>query len=152
MWTHEYECTISICSVYTESGRCFVPLPPTIRSSVSGDALFSKIANTARGTVGIFTYDLLNNSTKECTEKIAVMYKVPFDLNLKSNAYALGVFGISTQCNQDLFREMSKNTNTTFVRGKAKGPSLTHKSDTVTIMATMSDCHQPVMRVQVSNN
>lgn len=144
--------TICICSVHTESGRCFDPFPPNIQPSVTSSALFSKIANAAGGSVGVFTLDLCHNSTKESTEKLAVMYKVPFDLNLKSNAYAVGVFDIGTACDRNLFREMAKNTNTRFVSGKAKGPSLTYKSDTVTIMATMSDCNQPIMRVTVSEN
>lgn len=143
---------LSIFSVHTESGRCVIPFPPTIPTSSTGDAMFSKTPNTARGSVGIFTYDLLNIPTNESTEKIAIMYNVPFDLNLKSNAYALGVFNISTECNRHLFREMSKKTNPKFIKGKAKGPSLTHKSDSVTIRATMSNCSTPVMKVQVSDN
>uniref|UniRef100_A0A3Q3WIS5 Uncharacterized protein n=1 Tax=Mola mola TaxID=94237 RepID=A0A3Q3WIS5_MOLML len=113
-------------------------------------ALFSKIANTAPGSLGIFTYDLLKNSTNESTERIVIMYKVLSNLNLKSNAYALGVFSVATECDRHLFHEMSKSTNTTFVRGLAKGPSLAYKSGTVTIRATVSNCYTPVMKVQVS--
>ncbi|XP_078017569.1 uncharacterized protein LOC144458616 [Epinephelus lanceolatus] len=139
-------------SVHIKSGRCLIPFPPTIQPSATGEAKFAKIPKKACGSVGIFTFDLFNNATKQCTEKIAVMYKVPFNLKAKSNAYAVGVFDINTECNNELFFEMSKKTNTTFVRGLAKGPSLTHKGDTVTIAATMSDCHTPYMKVEVREN
>lgn len=138
--------------MYTTSGRCTVPLPPEIQLSTSGEALFAKTPYTARGSHGIVTYDLVHNSTGTATEQMAVMFKVPFDLNLKSNAYAVGVFDVSTECDHDLYREMSKKMETTFVRGKAKGPHLTYESQDVTIVATMSNCYQPVMKVHVSDN
>lgn len=139
-------------SVHTESGRCVVPFPPHIPPSATGDATFSKTPNTARGSVGIFTYDLLNNTTNKSTEKMAVMYNVPFNLNLKSNAYALGVFDVSSECDRHLFQEMSKKTSPKFIKGKAKGPSLTHKSESVNIRATMCDCSTPVIKIQVSDS
>lgn len=130
--------------VYTASGSCTTPLPPTIASCSSGSALFSKTPNTARGSVGVFTYDLLQNGTNQHAEKIAVMFSVPYDFNLHSNWYAV--------CDYDLHCEMYYQSDKTFIRGKASGQGLTYKGDQVTIMATMSDTYQPVMKVQVSKN
>ncbi|XP_034450270.1 DELTA-sagatoxin-Srs1a-like [Hippoglossus hippoglossus] len=135
--------------MYIKRGHCRKPLPPTISQSSSGEVEFNKTPNTACGSVGIFAYELLNTSTKDTTEQIAVLFKVPFDLNLKSNEFAVGVFNISRSCNHGLFQEMSRNKGKVFVRGKAKGSVLTHKGKNVTVMATMSDCHTPVIRVQV---
>ncbi|XP_029292955.1 uncharacterized protein LOC115011852 [Cottoperca gobio] len=137
--------------MYTSSGHCHDPLPPTIQPSSCGGGMFTKTPYAARGSVGIFTYDLLNCCDQAATEQIVVMFKVPFDLNLRSNMYAVGVFDISIECDRNLFREMAKNRETTFVRGKAKGPVLTHKGYNVTITAAMSNCYTPVMKVQVSD-
>ncbi|KAI3360302.1 hypothetical protein L3Q82_014604 [Scortum barcoo] len=138
--------------VFIDSGFCAEPLPPHVDPSSSGNAMFTKTAHTARGAVGVFTYDLLNKATKEFTERVAVMFSVPYDFNLYSNWYALGIFDKSKECNYDLYYEMYNNTDNTFIRGKANGPSLSHKKGQVTIMASMSDSYQPVMKVEVKDN
>uniref|UniRef100_A0A3B4A5R2 DELTA-sagatoxin-Srs1a n=1 Tax=Periophthalmus magnuspinnatus TaxID=409849 RepID=A0A3B4A5R2_9GOBI len=138
--------------VHTQSGKCFDPLPPVIEASSSGNGLFKKTPNTARGAVGVFTYDLYNNSSGQCVGRMAVMYKVPFNLNMKQNACALGVVDVSTECDKHLFRRMSKGTDQDFSREKGKGPSLTHSGDFVTIRANMSDCYTPTIKIQVSEN
>ncbi|XP_028990723.1 uncharacterized protein LOC114846102 [Betta splendens] len=157
------QCTIEIqnkCSVYilcnphvyTVSGFCEKPLAPTLSPSESGSSLFIKTPHSARGSVGVFTYDLQNTTTKTFGGRIAVMFSVPYDYNLYSNWYGVGVFGLDRQCGQLLFDQMYNDTETSFVRGKAKMPSLTYKGSNVIIRATMSDSYQPVMKVQVCDN
>lgn len=52
-------------------------------------------------------------------------------------------------CDEDLYRETCYGNQTGFVRGKAKGPGLSHRAGHVTIRATMSDSYQPVLKVEV---
>ncbi|KAL3065176.1 hypothetical protein OYC64_015371 [Pagothenia borchgrevinki] len=150
------ECTTyTLCNprTYTSSGSCATPLPPTVAPLKSGNAVFKKTPHAATGTVGVFTYDLLNNRTNRTAEKIAVMFSVPYDFNLYSNWYAVGVFNKSKECDYDLYCEMYYNTDITFVRGKASGNNvLTCNGKQVTIMATMSDGFQTVMKVRVKQN
>ncbi|XP_071369372.1 uncharacterized protein [Centroberyx affinis] len=160
--THR-QCAIEItngCSQHTlcnprmfiNRGRCSVPLSPTVDPSTSESALFTKTPHTARGSVGVFTYDLLNNRTKQATKKMAVMFNVPYDFNLYSNCYAVGIFDMSKKCDYNLYHDMHKKKVNGFVRGDPKADcSLTHKSHGVTIRASMSDAYQPVMKVQVSD-
>lgn len=83
---------------------------------------------------------------------MAVYFKVRYDLNLKANQYAVGVFDVCRGCNFNLHEEMAKQTDITFIRGKAKGPTLTHKSKRVTLSATMSDSYSSVIKVNLSDH
>lgn len=144
--------TNSVSRMYIKSGQCGAPLTPCIKSTGNGEALFVKTPKTASGSVGIFTYDLFDISTKNSSKKMAVLFKVPFNRTGKSNMYAVGIFDISKDCDSDLFDDMSRNQTSTFVRGDAKGPSLTYQGQNVTISATMSDSYQSVLKLQVSDN
>ncbi|XP_071387936.1 DELTA-thalatoxin-Avl1a-like isoform X2 [Centroberyx affinis] len=161
MATHR-QCTIDIengCSNYVlcsprgfyRSGSCTKPLPLTVGPSKSESAVFSKSPFRLTGAVGVITYDLLNNQTNEVAEKLAVMFSVPFDFNLYSNCYAVGIFDMSKDCDEKLFHEMYKNEQRSFIRGEAKGPYLTYRSHDINITATMTDTSKPVMKVQLSN-
>ncbi|XP_036000945.1 uncharacterized protein LOC118565200 [Fundulus heteroclitus] len=132
-------------------GVCINPLSPKIVPSESGGALFAKVPLTGHGFSGIITYDLFNISTSKITEQMVVYFKVPYDLNLKANKYAVGVFDVCRGCNVNLHEEMAKKKDITFIRGKAKGPSLTHVSQDVTISATMSDSYSSVIKVSLSD-
>ena len=143
--------TVSITRMYIESGSCAIPLSPFIAPSKCDVVEFSKTPNTACGSVGVLTYDLLEEDTDQPTEKIAVMFSVPYDFNMYSNWYAVGIFEKSKECDHDLFNDMYYNTSPSFVRGKANSPALIQEGDRVKVMATMSDSYQPVMKVQVMN-
>ncbi|KAK2833951.1 hypothetical protein Q5P01_017840 [Channa striata] len=160
--THR-QCTIEIqnnsCNytlmtprIYTESGSCEKPLPAVIGVSSSGSALFVKTPHTACGSVGVFTYDLYHHPSKQNRGKMAVMFSNPYDFNLYSNWFAVGVFDMSKQCDHDLYKEMYNNKEKGFVRGQAKCGCLNHTSHAVTIRATMGDSYQPVIKVQVFDN
>ncbi|XP_034751122.1 bryoporin-like [Etheostoma cragini] len=132
---------------YTQSGGCTQHPSLQIGPHSSGSALFTKTPHAARGSVGILTYDLQDSALK-----IAVLFSVPYDYNLYSNVYAVGIFDKSQECNYDLYYKMLYDPPTTFVRGEAKGPSLTYKGDGVTIVATMTDLCEAVINVEVKEN
>ncbi|XP_030592517.1 bryoporin-like isoform X2 [Archocentrus centrarchus] len=141
--------TLRSPSVHLLSGGCQTPLPAALRPSESGSVLFSKTALTARGSVGVFTYNLYNEPANQAEKKVAVMFSVPFDYNLYSNWYAVGVFDSTMQCDNNLFQNMYREGERAFTRGKA-GHCLTYiDNQTVTIKATMTDTCQPTLTVDI---
>ncbi|XP_027898389.1 DELTA-sagatoxin-Srs1a-like [Xiphophorus couchianus] len=138
--------------VYVFKGNCESPLPPTLRPTESGSALFIKKVYTTSGSSGIFTYDIVHESSKECKGRLAVMFAVPYDFNIFYNWYAVGIFSKDKQCNDDLYNEMYYGVQDRFIRGKAKGPSLTHKEGEVTIRASMSDSFKPILKLELCDN
>ncbi|XP_033984129.1 DELTA-actitoxin-Afr1a-like isoform X2 [Trematomus bernacchii] len=137
--------------MYTFSGYCATPLPPTVAPGACGIGLFTKSPSKNAGSVGVFAYDL-NKDGKQAAEKIAIMFSVPWDFNKYKNWYALGVFDVSTPCDEALYNQMYYDEQITFRRRIPDGSCLTYVGDHITIMATMSDAYQPVIKVRVSHN
>ncbi|XP_029995909.1 DELTA-alicitoxin-Pse1b-like [Sphaeramia orbicularis] len=142
----------SLCNprMHLYSGQCVIPQSPFVDSGTSDVAVFVKTPNAARGSVGIITYDLQNNKTKKSCMKMAVMFSVPYDFNIYSNVYAVGIFDKRKECNKALYNEMMDGSPATFARKEAREPgSLIYKGGTFTIMATMSDAYQPVIKLRI---
>uniref|UniRef100_A0A672ZY35 Uncharacterized protein n=1 Tax=Sphaeramia orbicularis TaxID=375764 RepID=A0A672ZY35_9TELE len=142
----------SLCNprMHLYSGQCVIPQSPFIDSGTSDVAVFVKTPHTARGSVGVITYDLQNNQTQLSTRKMAIMFSVPYDFVIYSNVYAVGMFDKSRECNKALYDEMMDGSGVSFVRKKAREPgSLIYKGGTFTIMATMSDAYQPVIKLRI---
>ncbi|XP_012711616.3 DELTA-stichotoxin-She4b [Fundulus heteroclitus] len=137
--------------VHLISGHCESPLPPTLRPTETGTALFVKTPDTACGSVAVFTYNILEESNRYIFRRMAVMFSVPYDFNIYSNWYAVGVFNKDKLCDEDLYKEMYYGEEHSFVRGKASGPSLTYKAGFDTIRVSMSDSYQPVLKVDLSD-
>ncbi|KAF1388548.1 hypothetical protein PFLUV_G00091420 [Perca fluviatilis] len=137
--------------IHMVRGQCSNPLPPLIESNSSGSAQFGKTYGSPTGTVGVFTYDIINKSTKTTTGIIAVMFSVPYDYTYFDNLYAVGNFGNSQNCDYDLYRKMYYESHSRFVRGKATDPSITHTGDYVTIFASMSNAGQSALKVVVKD-
>jgi hypothetical protein len=132
------------------SGGCLKPLPFEINPVTRDNAVFAKTGNTARGSVGVFTYDLSLNGS-DSTKKMAVMFSVPYDFNLYSNWHAVGVFDSNQICDYELYSEMYYKDNSDFVRGKAADGSLKYEHRDVVIHASMSDNYTPYLRLTVNN-
>lgn len=143
--------TLSNPSMFIKSGQCSNPLPALIKPAASATALFSKSAYRAQGSIGTFTYDLCDAS-KNALMKVAVMFKVPFNNDKKHPImYGVGLFDVNKPCDCDLYETMAKSTGT-FVSGRARGPTLTYTSQNITIMASMSNCYTPVVKVHVTDD
>lgn len=112
----------------------------------------SKTLYTGRGFSGVFTYDLLDSSTRQTSERLAVFFKVPYDLNIRKNEYAVGLLDVARECDKNLYKHMATNTDLTVGRGQAKGPSLTFTGKDITIRATMSENHAPVIKVDLDDD
>lgn len=141
-----------VSSYYMYSGFCQRPLTPELEANESGSALFEKTPNTGWGCVGVVTYDLRNNSTKECDGRMAVMFSNPYNFMSFSNWFAAGVFGMDTHCDYSLYQKMYYKAQKGFVRSKASDFNLTYKSQSVTIRATMSNSYTPEIKVKVSDD
>lgn len=111
---------------------------------------FCKAAAKTTGTVGVLTYDLFERQANCATEKLAIMFSVPFDYNMYKNWFAVGIYSLGKECNESLYKEMYYNKEQQgFVREEAKGSGITYQGLRLDIKATMSPLGRAIMKVEV---
>ncbi|XP_045895792.1 bryoporin-like isoform X1 [Micropterus dolomieu] len=159
--TTNRNCTIEITNVsssyclinpkvYMESGFCHHPPQPTIRPTKIEVCSFIKNDNTATGAVGILTYDLFHMQSRVCSERMAIMFSVPFDHNLYKNRLAVGVVEQSCACDKNLYNQMydGKDLNK-FTRSETNGCGLEYKATYVDLRATMSSIGKAIVKLEL---
>ncbi|MEQ2274579.1 hypothetical protein XENORESO_000019 [Xenotaenia resolanae] len=143
--------TLSNPRFYTESGFCEVPFPPMVGPCSVVKAFFNKTTGTVTGAVGVFTYDLFNAELNDCSHIMAVMFSVPYDRNLYSNWFAVGIFNKHKNCDHSLYDKMYNGGENNFVRGKADESSIFYEGDYIILSASMTDSGEAVLIVEVND-
>ncbi|KAI4899038.1 hypothetical protein NFI96_027257, partial [Prochilodus magdalenae] len=132
---------------HTTSGYCYLPPQPTIAKRTQEACSFSKTPHTARGSVGVLTYQILRNGTDNVGE-LAIMFCVPYDYNIyESNMFALGIYQPNISCDDDLFNEMYYSSGP-FTRGKGSGSVMEYSGEQAVVKGTMSAFGQSVIKVE----
>ncbi|XP_058863292.1 DELTA-stichotoxin-Hcr4a-like [Acipenser ruthenus] len=135
--------------IYTFSGYNVDPPQPTIKEKTTAVCSFSKTSDTACGSVGVLTYDVIkNNDPVECT---AMMFSVPYDYNLYENWFAIGAISVGTSCDHALYNQMYNEGGKGFIRKQATAGLIEFTGEAVEIKATMSPAGRSVMKVEVWN-
>ncbi|KAK9535393.1 hypothetical protein VZT92_007776 [Zoarces viviparus] len=159
--TTNRNCTIEISNVssghclinpkvYMESGFSHHPPQPTVRPTRTEVCSFTKDDNTATGSVGLLTYDLFHMQSRVCSDRLAIMFSVPYDHNLYKNRLAVGVFEHSRACDKKLYRQLYDGKDLTgFTRSETHGCGLVHQSPYLDIRATMSSIGKAIVKVEL---
>ncbi|XP_043919542.1 cytolysin tenebrosin-B-like [Protopterus annectens] len=131
-------------SYCTTSGYCCNPPPPTISKSGKGTCVFTKTGGTARGCVGVLTYQLSDHS-------IAIMFSNPFDYNLYRICYGMEIFNRHRTADENLFKEMyyaPVNAEKRRIVGSCSS-HLELSYDGINVKATMSSSSKSIMKVEI---
>ena len=132
------------------SGFCYHPPQPTIRSAKTEVCSFTKDDNTATGAVGLLTYDLFHMRSLVCSQRMAIMFSVPYDYNLYKNRLAVGVVENSCACDKHLYDQMYDGKDlSNFTRSEANGSGLEYKASYVDLRATMSTIGNAIVKVDL---
>ncbi|XP_061701617.1 bryoporin-like isoform X2 [Syngnathoides biaculeatus] len=135
--------------VYMSSGFCCHPPQPTVRSARTELCSFIKDDHTVTGAVGLLTYDLFHMQGRACSQRMAVMFSVPYDRNLYKNRLAVGVFEASRACDKKLYELMYDGKDTAnFSRADASGSGVVYGTDQVDVRATMSTVGKAIIKLE----
>ncbi|KAL7378365.1 hypothetical protein ABVT39_012476 [Epinephelus coioides] len=136
--------------VYMSSGFSHHPPQPTVRPNMTEVCSFIKDDNTATGAVGLLIYDLFHMQSRVCSERVAIMFSVPYDHNLYKNRLAVGVFEHSRACDKHLYDQMYDGKDLTgFTRSETHGCGLEYKATYVEVRATMSSIGKAIVKVEL---
>lgn len=132
------------------SGVCQHPPQPTIRSMKSGICSFVKDEDSPTGAVGVLTYDLFHTHIRSCSERMAIMFSVPYDYNLYENQIAVGVFEQSRACDEKLYDLMYDGQDSSnFVRSEKIGSGLECVASNVDLRSTMSSIGKAIIKMEL---
>lgn len=132
------------------SGFCQHPPQPTIPAMKSGVCSFVKDEDCPTGAVGVLTYDLFHAHITSCSERLAVMFSVPYDYNLYENRLAVGVFEQSRACDEKLYELMYDGQDcSNFVRSEKSGSGLEYVALNVDLRATMSSIGKAIIKMEL---
>lgn len=141
---------ILLYRVYMTSGFCHHPPQPTIRTTKTEVCSFTKDDNTATGAVGLLTYDLFHMQSRVCSERMAIMFSVPFDHNLYKNRLAVGMVEQTCACDKNLYDQMYDGKDLSkFTRSEANGGGLEYRATYVDLRATMSTVGKAIVKVEL---
>lgn len=116
----------------------------------NGVCSFVKDDNCATGAIGVLTYDLFHMKNQICSERMAIMFSVPYDYNLYENRLAVGVVGQSRACNEDLYKTMYDGKDLSeFIRSEKSGSGLEYLAKYVDLRATMSSIGKAIVKVEL---
>ncbi|XP_074512248.1 uncharacterized protein LOC141780772 [Sebastes fasciatus] len=136
--------------VYMSSGYSHHPPQPTVRPSMTEVCSFDKDDNTATGSVGLLTYDLFNMQNRVASERMVIMFSVPYDHNIYKNRLAVGVVEHSRACDKNLYEQMYDGKDLTgFSRSEAHGTGVEFKTQSVDVRATMSSIGKAIVKVEL---
>ena len=76
------------------------------------------------------------------------MFSVPFDFNIYSNWFAVGIFSSTQNCDYDLYYNMYYNSDACFQRGQG-GQDITLKREGFVIQASMTNTYTPDLTVRL---
>lgn len=116
----------------------------------SGVCSFVKDEDCPTGAVGVLTYDLFHAHITSCSERLAVMFSVPYDYNLYENRLAVGVFEQSRACDEKLYELMYDGQDcSNFVRSEKSGSGLEYVALNVDLRATMSSIGKAIIKMEL---
>ncbi|XP_020790478.1 bryoporin-like [Boleophthalmus pectinirostris] len=136
--------------VYMVSGFSQHPPQPTICTAKTEVCSFTKDDNTVTGSVGLMTYDIFHMQKRQYTERMAIMFSVPFDRNLYKNKLAIGIFEHSQECDKQLYTLMYEGKDmSNFVRADTNGSGLVFQGAHLDVRATMSTVGRAIVKVEL---